>query len=62
MKDREIDIITIGTEDADRIFLKELASRSDLSVMVSSDDLGSGIASTAKMLPGTDSNRRLSGC
>ena len=61
-KDREIDIITIGTEDADRIFLKELASRSDLSVMVSSDDLGSGIASTAKMLPGTDSNRRLSGC
>ena len=48
-----IDIITIGTDDADRALLNEIASRSDLSVMVPSESLGSGIASTAKMLPGT---------
>ncbi len=52
-KNGGIDIITIGTDDADHDFLKRLATRNDLSVMVPSNDLGQGIASTAKMLPGT---------
>lgn len=50
-KKNGIDIITIGTDDADRGFLRKLASRSDLSVMVARSDLSKGIASTAKMLP-----------
>ncbi len=51
-KDRGIDVITIGTDDADKAFLNRLASRSDLAVKVSSDQLGQSIASAAKMLPG----------
>lgn len=50
-KKNGVDIITIGTDDADRGFLRKLASRSDLSVMVARSDLGQGIASTARMLP-----------
>jgi Mg-chelatase subunit ChlD len=50
-KQNGVDIITIGTDDADRGFLRKLASRSDLSVMVARSDLSQGIASTAKMLP-----------
>ena len=49
-----IDVITVGTDDADRSFLSKLASRRDLVVVVADEHLGSGIASTAKMLP--DSN------
>ncbi len=60
-KGDEIDIITIGTDDADQSFLRELASRTELNVMVSSDDLGRGIASTAKMLPEIGSHRGLQG-
>ena len=52
-KEKGIDIIAIGTDDADRDFLGKLASRTDLTVMVSRDQLGKGIASAAKMLPGT---------
>ena len=51
-KAKGIDIIAIGTDDADRDFLSKLASRTDLAVMVSRDQLGQGIASAAKMLPG----------
>ena len=46
-----IDIITVGTDDADRSFLQKLASRSDLVVVVTRDQLGKGITSAAKMLP-----------
>ena len=49
-----IDIIAIGTDDADEALLQELATRSDLSTMVAAADLGRGIASTARMLPGRD--------
>lgn len=51
-KQRGIDIITIGTKDADRRFLAELASAKELSVSVSNSQLRQGIASTAKMLRG----------
>jgi Mg-chelatase subunit ChlD len=46
-----IDILTIGTDDADRDFLAKLASKTDLSVKVSSDRLEQGVTSMAKMLP-----------
>ena len=60
-KNGGIDIITIGTEDADKAFLAKLATRSGLSVVVSDEDLGRGIASTAKMLPGLGSGQQVSG-
>ena len=47
-----IDIITVGTDDADRRFLRKLASRDDLAVVVKSEQLGKGITSAAGMLPG----------
>lgn len=46
-----IDIITIGTDDADSNFLKRLASRTDLGVKVSREQLGISITSAAKILP-----------
>ena len=46
-----IDIITIGTDDADEEFLKKIASRTELNIMVNRDQLAQGIASTVKMLP-----------
>ena len=54
-----IDMITIGTDDADQGFLKKLASRENLSVIVTSENLGRGIASTAKMLPAMIGAQRL---
>ena len=50
-KEIGIDIITVGTDDADRRFLEKLASRADLSVVVRQSELGSGIGSASKMLP-----------
>lgn len=50
-KNNGIDIITIGTGDADEEFLKKLASRTDLNVMVPKNQLEQGITSTVKMLP-----------
>jgi hypothetical protein len=44
------EILTIGTDDADKAFLKELASRSDLSVKVASDKLGQAISDASKLL------------
>lgn len=46
-----IDIITIGTDDADLDFLRRLASRAELGIKVSKDQLGESITSAAKMLP-----------
>src|SRR3989344_2387039 len=51
LKDAGIEIITIGTDDADAEFLKRIATRSDLSVMVERDELGSGISGATVMLP-----------
>lgn len=50
-KKNRIDIITIGTDDADEEFLKKLASRRELNVMIASNQLEKGISSTVKMLP-----------
>ncbi len=46
-----IDIITVGTDDADRNFLQKLASRDDLVVVVTPEALGKSITSAAEMLP-----------
>lgn len=48
-----IDIIAIGTDDADQEFLTRLASRKDLGVRISREQLEQTIASSAKMLPVT---------
>ena len=53
VKEKGIDIIVIGTDDADRDFINKLASRAELSIKVSSDQFGQGIASTVKMLQST---------
>lgn len=50
-KDAGIDIITIGTDDADQTFLKQLASRADLGRKVAAEKFAEGIASTAQLLP-----------
>ena len=52
-----VGIITIGTELADREFLRQIASRTELAVMVSKGQLGRGIASSARMLPEGNPNR-----
>jgi Mg-chelatase subunit ChlD len=46
-----IDIIAIGTEDADKGFLALLATRFDLLVSVASNNLKTGISEAAKLLP-----------
>jgi len=46
-----IDIIAIGTDDADQEFLKRLASRKDLGVKVQSKHLEKTISDSAKLLP-----------
>lgn len=46
-----IDIITIGTDDADEEFLKRLASSSQLGVKVENSHLGETITNSAKLLP-----------
>jgi Mg-chelatase subunit ChlD len=47
-----IDIITIGTDDADEQFLKLLASRTQLGVKVNSQHLEKTITDSAMLLPG----------
>ena len=49
-----IEIIAIGTDDADKEFLKRLASRTELGIKVLSKQLEKTIASSAKMLPSGD--------
>jgi len=54
-----IDIITIGTDDADHSFLKKLASRSELGIKVSSKQLQQTITASVRMLPaGGDSKSK----
>ena len=50
LKSRGVDIICIGTDDADRNFLKQLATRSDLAVHVQSKELSSAITSASRLL------------
>ena len=50
-KKNGIKIITIGTDDADRNFLRSLASETELTVVVSRDQLERSITSAVKMLP-----------
>lgn len=52
LKSIGIDIITIGTADADQFFLEQIASRKDLAVPVPQKQLASGITTAAKLLPG----------
>ena len=47
-----IDVITVGTDDADAAFLRKLASRSGLAAVVDDRHLGEGIGTAAKMLTG----------
>lgn len=47
-----IDIITIGTDDADQSFLKKLASRTELGMKVARDQLEQTIISSARWLSG----------
>ena len=44
------EILTIGTDDANQNFLKQLASRSDLSVKVASADLAQAISDSSRLL------------
>lgn len=46
-----IDIMTLGTDDADEKFLENISSRSDLSKKVKRSELKKGIESAAGMLP-----------
>ncbi|CAK8713142.1 MAG: von Willebrand factor type A domain-containing protein [Candidatus Electronema aureum] len=50
-KQAGIDIMTIGTDDADREFLEQLATRKELSAKVSREYLEQGIISMARLLP-----------
>jgi len=50
-KNAGIEIITIGTDDADEEFLRLLASRKELATKVIREQLGQAIADAAKMLP-----------
>ena len=45
-----IDIITIGTDQADQWFLKKLASRADLGMKVSTEDLQETIIHSTQLL------------
>ncbi len=49
-----IDIMTIGTDDADKKFLRKLSTRDDLTIKVDRNHFEQGIVSMAKMLPGKD--------
>lgn len=51
MKKNGVDIITIGTFDANADFLARLATRSDLSMTVRDDELQLGISSASALLP-----------
>jgi Mg-chelatase subunit ChlD len=51
LKTKSIDIICIGTDDADKDFLKRLATRSDLATHVQSKNLRSAITDASRFLP-----------
>jgi Mg-chelatase subunit ChlD len=51
LKSRSVDIICIGTDDADKDFLSRLATRSDLATHVSSKNLRAAITDASRFLP-----------
>src|SRR4029077_1964128 len=51
LKARGIDIICIGTDDADKDFLRRLATRSDLATHVLSKNLRAAITDASRFLP-----------
>jgi Mg-chelatase subunit ChlD len=51
LKSRGIDIICVGTDDADKEFLALLATRSELSTHVSARYLSSAISDASRLLP-----------
>jgi Mg-chelatase subunit ChlD len=51
LKNRGIDIICIGTDDADKGLLKLLATRSDLATHVASKNLRAAITDASRFLP-----------
>jgi Mg-chelatase subunit ChlD len=53
-----IDIITIGTDDADREFLKRVASRSELGKKVSREAFSLGISSASGLLPSPKATKK----
>ena len=57
-KKDEIDIITIGTDDADKNFLKKLATTEELSKKVARQHFGPAIALMAKKLPEISAPKR----
>jgi Mg-chelatase subunit ChlD len=50
LKQRGIDILCIGTDDADRLFLAKLATRNDLAMHVDSQNLGKSIEQSSQLL------------
>lgn len=50
LKRRGIQIICIGTDDADRVFLKALATSADLATHVPSQNIGAAIADASRLL------------
>lgn len=50
----DIDLIAIGTADADERFLAAIASASELAVRVRPEKLGGAVAAAAKLLPPID--------
>jgi Mg-chelatase subunit ChlD len=52
LKKRGIDILCIGTDDADRSFLAKLATRSDLAIHVDAQNLGNSIGQASHLLLG----------
>jgi molecular chaperone DnaK len=54
-KDEGIEILTIGTDDADVAFLKKLASKTDLGVKVPVEQFARAIYEASSLLPGPKS-------
>ena len=54
LKQRGVEIITVGTEDADHTFLEKLATRSDLATVVQAASLDRAIADRSRLLPSTN--------
>ena len=50
LKKRGIDILCIGTDDADRSFLSKLATRSDLAIHVEPQNLSKSIGQSSQLL------------
>lgn len=57
LKKEGIEIIAVGTVDADHDFLKQLASRDSLAEIVGNKELGAGITRAAKLLPSVGESR-----